>query len=455
MKNTAPSSTFPSVPSAEPDNGSTSTDAKIGTLPAVEKEAINTGGSVSPVNPRKNSGLVVAVVVLSILLLAAAGFGVWFFVFRGEDGRDSQTEDEGDDMTDLVDSCIYDSEFVEDITIPSETEVLAGETFTKTWKVLNAGTCNWSGVKLVFSSGDTIGQDVEINVSDTAVNATTEVSVPLTAPSTPGSYRSTWKLSLPGSGKFGEGLVLEIIVVQPVVEDNPPAEVPDPADLIITSLSIDTAQAREGIPINIIVTLLNSGETTASNVHWSWRACAYDTCPYIDSPSTLALAPDEEVTDQMEYTYHSWATYTTDAVVDLADVVAESNEDNNLRQLVIPVWSGLPDLVVESIRYHPDPPVEGQHLGVIVTISNQGVESTGVESIAEWWPSIYAPSPAVQWTVPVMEPGGMLVLLWGNFVYPSWYGTITTRANLDVTNTIVEADETNNSMDKVTPVSKP
>ena len=47
-----------------------------------------------------------------------------------------------------------------DVTIPSGTVVKPGESFTKTWKVENNGTCNWVYLyQLVFVTGDRMDGD--------------------------------------------------------------------------------------------------------------------------------------------------------------------------------------------------------------------------------------------------------------------------------------------------------
>src|SRR5262245_14395652 len=53
--------------------------------------------------------------------------------------------------------------FVKDITIPDGTKFLAGETFTKTWRLQNRGTCTWtSDYMLVFTSGDSMGSTTAV-----------------------------------------------------------------------------------------------------------------------------------------------------------------------------------------------------------------------------------------------------------------------------------------------------
>jgi hypothetical protein len=44
--------------------------------------------------------------------------------------------------------------FVEDVNYPDNTQLEAGETFTKTWKFQNTGNCNWTGYTIAFVSGD-------------------------------------------------------------------------------------------------------------------------------------------------------------------------------------------------------------------------------------------------------------------------------------------------------------
>lgn len=84
--------------------------------------------------------------------------------------------------------------FVKDVTVLDGTAFEPGNTFKKTWRLRNIGTCTWSGYTLVFDSGEAMGgvpdligtvgpgQDVDVSVSFT---------VPLTANGTVYSY---WRL---------------------------------------------------------------------------------------------------------------------------------------------------------------------------------------------------------------------------------------------------------------------
>ncbi len=47
--------------------------------------------------------------------------------------------------TEQPESCTPDSEFVADITIPDGTLIKPGDSFVKTWRIQNDGTCTWNG----------------------------------------------------------------------------------------------------------------------------------------------------------------------------------------------------------------------------------------------------------------------------------------------------------------------
>src|SRR5688572_31442543 len=51
-------------------------------------------------------------------------------------------------------SCRDSAVFVEDVTVPDNTRLEAGEKFTKTWKLQNIGSCAWTGYTVAFVSGD-------------------------------------------------------------------------------------------------------------------------------------------------------------------------------------------------------------------------------------------------------------------------------------------------------------
>lgn len=95
--------------------------------------------------------------------------------------------------------------FVEDITVPDNTNFTVGKAFTKTWKLKNVGSCTWtSGYQLVFDSGDLMGGPAsqQLTAGTVAPGETIDVSVNLIAPAAPGTYKGNWKLKEPGGAIF-------------------------------------------------------------------------------------------------------------------------------------------------------------------------------------------------------------------------------------------------------------
>lgn len=96
--------------------------------------------------------------------------------------------------------------FVKDVTYADNTEVPAGTTFTKTWRLKNNGSCTWtSGYVLLFDGGDQMGAPATSTVTGGTVapGETVDISVNLTAPANPGTYQGKFKLRSPNNVVFG------------------------------------------------------------------------------------------------------------------------------------------------------------------------------------------------------------------------------------------------------------
>ena len=94
----------------------------------------------------------------------------------------------------LCDNCV----FVSDVTIPDGTVMTPGQTFTKTWALMNNGTCAWStSYKLSFISGEAMGGTSVPVPSAVPAGQQAQISVSLIAPATGGSYTGTWRCKMP------------------------------------------------------------------------------------------------------------------------------------------------------------------------------------------------------------------------------------------------------------------
>ncbi len=87
-------------------------------------------------------------------------------------------------------------DFVTDVTIPDGTVLDPNETFTKTWRLKNSGTCSWTpSYAVVFSNGDFMsGPSTQALTGNVNPGQTMDLSVDLKAPATPGDYTGYWKL---------------------------------------------------------------------------------------------------------------------------------------------------------------------------------------------------------------------------------------------------------------------
>jgi hypothetical protein len=117
------------------------------------------------------------------------------------------TEDTGPTPTAGVEGCIDRAGFVADVTIPDDTFIDPGDSFVKTWRLQNQGTCTWtSSYALVFSHGDQMSGAGSVPLSGT-VNPgdTVDLSVNLTAPGSQGTYQGYWMLRNGNGVLFGIG----------------------------------------------------------------------------------------------------------------------------------------------------------------------------------------------------------------------------------------------------------
>jgi uncharacterized protein YkwD len=91
--------------------------------------------------------------------------------------------------------CKNSAVLLRDVTIPDETQVNAGEKFTKTWEFQNNGTCPWMNYALTFAAGDQMGAPLSAPIPATLSGEKANVSVELSAPSANGIYTGYFTLN--------------------------------------------------------------------------------------------------------------------------------------------------------------------------------------------------------------------------------------------------------------------
>jgi uncharacterized protein YkwD len=97
-------------------------------------------------------------------------------------------------------SCEDSTILLQDVTVPDNTQMKAGEKFTKTWEFQNSGTCSWTNYTVKFASGDQMSAPLSAPIQDTAPKENVQVSVELTAPTVNGAFTGNFTLN-DSSGK--------------------------------------------------------------------------------------------------------------------------------------------------------------------------------------------------------------------------------------------------------------
>lgn len=92
-------------------------------------------------------------------------------------------------------NCKNSAVLLRDVTIADNTQVRAGETFTKTWEFQNNGTCPWVNYTLVFAAGDQMNAPLSAPIPVTVSNEKVQISVELTAPASAGTYTGYFTLN--------------------------------------------------------------------------------------------------------------------------------------------------------------------------------------------------------------------------------------------------------------------
>ena len=104
-------------------------------------------------------------------------------------------------------ACTDAATFIKDVTIPDGTHIEADESFDKTWRIRNSGSCTWSeGYSLIFISGYSLGGLTNVPLKgDVQSGEVVDLTVNLQSPRYNGSYKGYWMLRNSKGELFGVG----------------------------------------------------------------------------------------------------------------------------------------------------------------------------------------------------------------------------------------------------------
>ncbi len=101
--------------------------------------------------------------------------------------------------------CINSASFVADVTIPDNSNLGGGTTFTKTWRVSNTGTCTWGpDYTLTHYSDEQMGAPASVPLGVAFPGQNLDISVDLTASNSIGSHRGNFVIKNPA------GLIMQV-----------------------------------------------------------------------------------------------------------------------------------------------------------------------------------------------------------------------------------------------------
>ncbi len=112
--------------------------------------------------------------------------------------------------------CNPDATFEADVTIPDNTQIAVGQSFVKTWRVRNTGTCDWgAGYHWTFVEGEQMSGPDAAAIPETPVGESADISVELTAPRQEGTYRGIGAYVWAGTASGTEYTFRSLCTIRP------------------------------------------------------------------------------------------------------------------------------------------------------------------------------------------------------------------------------------------------
>jgi uncharacterized protein YkwD len=175
-----------------------------------------------------------------------------------------------------VPDCTNSASFVADVTIPDNTNVAGGTTFTKTWRVSNTGTCIWGpDYTLAYYSDERLGAPDSIPLAITYPGQTADISVDFTAPNTTGNHRGNFVIKNPAGliMKVGDDSRLWVIINVTVTT----AITPTATATALSNAAGSAATAAGSATVTVTGTLPTTSAASSSSVNITTATCDFST----------------------------------------------------------------------------------------------------------------------------------------------------------------------------------
>lgn len=144
----------------------------------------------------------------------------------------------------LVPSEKLEMAFLSDVTIPDGSEIIAGENFSKVWRLSNSGTTTWPlGCRLTLESntGECLSTVKFVDIpGEVPSGSAVTISVEMEAPKKTGRHVSYWRMHGPSGAAFGARIWVDIISVE---KPAPQVAAPAAAAAVVPAAPADPAAA--------------------------------------------------------------------------------------------------------------------------------------------------------------------------------------------------------------------
>ncbi len=226
------------------------------------------------------------------------------------------------------------------------------------------------------------------------------------------------------------------------------------ADLVVNDLSWSPQSPNPGDIVTFSATVENQGD--AATLSGTKLAVAFvdeqgNALSIADShTASLAAGGTVLVTGTQAWTAVE-GTHTIDAVVDVDNLIEESDESNNSRSKTLVVQSAPtaagPDLVVTGVTHSPSSPKAGDTVTFTATVKNQGDTATPSGTVlGVGFSDSLGSTIAFSDTHTSSLAAGASVKLTSNKSWEALAGTQNITAWVDDVNRIPESDESNNTL---------
>ena len=153
-------------------------------------------------------------------------------------------------------NCTVAATLLADLSIPSGTELKAGQSFTKSWRVHNNGSCDWVNYKLVYISGSLMGGNSPSALRTVKSGEIIDIAIELIAPNYPGGYNGLWKIQTDTGSLLETELRFNIVIPTPTPTASPtatkkPTSTPQPTKTP-TATAVPPTSTSTSIPTAVV-----------------------------------------------------------------------------------------------------------------------------------------------------------------------------------------------------------